>query len=134
MSSDKISPRIDNDDAPFWAAARDRELRMQRCEECGYVRWPPSPVCTECWEEAHEWTELSGHGVVNTWVIFHRVYFDAFADEVPYNVAEIELEEGPRYLANVINCENDDLYRGMPVEVVFEEYTDEVTVPKFEPR
>lgn len=134
MTTDRILPRIDDDDAPFWAAARDEELRMQRCEECGHVRWPPSPVCTECWATAHEWAELSGRGVVNTWVVFHRVYFEAYADEVPYNVAEIELEEGPRYLANVVGCENDDLYRGMPVRVVFEAYSDEVTVPKFEPR
>lgn len=133
MVSDSILPRID-DDAPFWEAARDHELRMQRCESCGYVRWPPSPVCPECWEEAHEWAALSGEGEVNTWVVFHRSYFDDFDEDVPYNVAEIELDEGPRYLANIVECENEEIYRGMPVEVVFEDVTDEVTLPKFRPK
>lgn len=133
MTAEKPLPQI-SDDAPFWEAASRHELRMQECEACGYVRWPPSPVCPECWAEAHSWTELSGRGTVNTWVVYHREYFPAFADELPYNVAEIELEEGPRYLANVVECENDDIYRGMPVEVVFEDVTDEVTLPKFRPR
>lgn len=133
MAKNRILPRIDDDDEPFWEAAKNHELRMQQCDECDHIRWPPSPVCTECWTEAHEWVELSGQGEVNTWVVFHRPYFDAFADEVPYNVAEIELDEGPRYLANIVDCENDDIYRGMPVDVVFEKYTDEVTVPKFTP-
>lgn len=130
MPSDRILPQI-SDDEPFWTAARDHELRMQQCSACGHVRWPPGPVCPECWSESAEWAELSGKGEVNTWVVFHRVYFEAFADEVPYNVAEIELEEGPRYLANVVNVDNDDLYRGMPVKVVFDDVTDDVTLPKF---
>jgi uncharacterized OB-fold protein len=132
MATNKPTPQID-DDAPFWDAATDHELRMQQCEDCGHIRWPPGPVCPECWAEPHEWTELSGRGEVNTWVVFHRVYFDAFADDVPYNVAEVELEEGPRYLAPV-NCENDDLYRGMPVEVYFDDVAEDVTLPKFTPR
>lgn len=133
MTDDRILPLIDEDE-PFWNATRDHELRMQRCEACGHVRWPPGPVCPECWSRDHEWVELSGRGEVNTWVIFHREYFAAFADEIPYNVAEIQLAEGPRYLANVVDCENDDLYRGMAVEVVYEDVTEDVTLPKFAPR
>lgn len=132
MTIDRILPSID-EDAPFWTATRNHELRMQRCDECGFVRWPPSPVCPECWASGHEWVELDGRGVVNTWVVFHQQYYEAFSEEIPYNVAEIELTEGPRYLANVVDCENDELYRGMPVEVVFEDVTDEVTLPKFTP-
>jgi uncharacterized OB-fold protein len=131
--NDRLLPQID-DDAPFWEAAADHELRMQQCGECGRIWWPPGPVCPSCWSRDHEWVELSGRGEINTWVVFHRAYFEEFEDRVPYNVAEIELEEGPRYLANVVGCENDDLYRGMPVEVVFEDVTDEVTLPKFRPR
>lgn len=131
MTTNRPIPQID-DDAPFWNAASNHEFRMQQCGECDHVRWPPSPVCPECWAEDHEWMELSGRGEVNTWVVFHRVYFDAFADKVPYNIAEVELNEGPRYLAPV-ECDNDDLYRGMPVQVIFEDITDDVSLPKFEP-
>lgn len=107
---------------------------MQRCASCGHVRWPPGAVCPDCWAIDAEWIRLSGDGVVNAWVVFYRPYFDAFADRVPYSVVEVELAEGPRYLSNLLDCENDDIYRGMPVEVVFEDVTDEVTLPQFRPR
>jgi uncharacterized OB-fold protein len=107
---------------------------MQRCGACGYVRWPPGPVCPECWAERHEWALLSGEGVVNTWVVFHRVYFPAFAEETPYNVAEIELAEGPRYLAPIRDCPNDAISRGMSVGVRFEHVSETLALPVFEPR
>jgi uncharacterized OB-fold protein len=135
MSFDEtLLPRIGPEDAPFWAAAREHEFRMQRCDDCGHIRWPPGPVCPKCWAREAEWVRLSGRGVVNTWVVFHRAYFEAFADRVPYSVVEVELAEGPRYLANLLECENDEISRGMPVEVVFEDVTAEVTLPQFRPR
>lgn len=127
-------PNVTAEDSPFWEAARDEEFRMQQCTECERIRWPPGPVCPDCWAEDHEWAELSGRGAVNSWVVYHQEYHPAFADAIPYNVAEIELEEGPRYLAPVVDCENDDLYRGMPVAVVFEPVSEEITLPKFAPR
>lgn len=127
-------PAIDAVDEPFWEAARNHELRMQQCADCGYLWWAPGPACPECWSERYEWTELSGNGIVNTWVVFHRAYWPALEDEIPYIVAEIELEEGPRYLANVVECDSADLYRGIPVEVVFEEVAEGFTLPKFRPR
>lgn len=135
MSEDTpLLPTIGEDDAPFWAAARNHELRMQQCTDCGTLWWAPSSVCPNCWSESNEWVELAGTGTVNSWVIFHRPYWPAFEDDVPYNVAEITLDEGHRYLANVVECDNDALYRGMPVEVVFEDISDEITLPKFTPR
>lgn len=134
MSSEEILPNITDTDEPFWIAAGDHELRMQKCTECNYIRWPPGQICPECWSGSAAWTELNGTGEIRTWVVFHRSYFDAFADEIPYNVAEIELSEGPRYLANVVDVDNDDLYQGMPVEVVFDDVTDEITLPKFQPQ
>lgn len=127
-------PVIDGVDESFWEAARAHELRMQRCEECGCLWWSPGPVCPDCWSERYEWVELSGTGRVNSWVVFHRPYWPDLEDEVPYTVAEIELEEGPRYLATVVDCDADDIYRGMPVEVVFEDTTSAITLPKFRPR
>jgi uncharacterized OB-fold protein len=65
-------PVIGPDSAPFWEQARAGELRAQRCVECGSLRLPPGPVCPHCWAEAHEWVLLSGRGVVQSWVVFHR--------------------------------------------------------------
>jgi uncharacterized OB-fold protein len=134
MSDDDILPVIEQEDEQFWEAARNHELRMQRCTDCETLWWAPGAICPECWSDSYEWEALSGLGTINSWVVFHRPYWAAFEDEVPYNVAEIELDEGPRYLANVVECDNEDLYRGMPVEVVFEDLTDEITLPKFRPR
>lgn len=131
---DSIRPVIDVEDEPFWQAAHDHELRMQQCNECGNLWWAPASICPECWAGDYDWVELSGEGTVNSWVIFHRPYWEEFEDEIPYNVAEIELAEGPRYLANIVECENDDIYRGMPVEVVFDTITEEVKLPKFKPQ
>jgi hypothetical protein len=67
-------------------------------------------------------------------VVFHQSYFSSFEAEVPYNVAEVELEEGPRLLTNLVGVRNDAIHAGMPVEIVFEDVTDEITLAKFKPR
>lgn len=128
-----VLPKIHEDDIPFWEAAHNHELRMQQCTECDHIYWPPGPVCPDCWSEDNEWVELTGKGTVNTWVVFHRAWFEEFEDELPFNVTEIELEEGPRYLSTVVDIDNEDIYRGMEVEVVFDDINDEVTIPKFIP-
>ena len=71
---------------------------------------------------------------MSSWVVFHQSYFHGFDDEVPYNVAEVELEEGPRLLTNLVEVSNDAIRAQMPVEIVFDDVTDEVTLAKFKPR
>lgn len=129
-----IRPRIQEEDIPFWEATRNHEFRMQHCRDCGSIWWPPGPVCPDCWSSSYEWTELDGTGTINSWVVFHRTWFEAFSDDLPYNVVEVELTEGPRYISNLVDCENDEIYRGMAVEVLFEPLTDEIVLPKFRPR
>jgi uncharacterized OB-fold protein len=80
------------------------------------------------------WQPLSGRGTVTAWVVFHQAYFASFTSDVPYNVAEVELDEGPRLLTNLVEVENDAITMGMPVEIVFDDVTDEVTLAKFQPR
>ena len=70
---------------------------------------------------------------MNSWVVFHQAYFSSFKDDVPYNVAEVELEEGPRLLTNLVGIENADITMGMPVEIVFDDITEEVTLARFRP-
>jgi hypothetical protein len=76
---------------------------------------------------------VSGKGSVHTFVIYHQVYHPAWKGDVPYNVAWIRLEEGPLLLSNVVGCKNEELFIEMPVEVVFDDVTDEVTLPRFRP-
>jgi uncharacterized protein len=130
----KPLPAISSLNQPYWDGLRNRELKLQKCDECSTVWYPPSPLCPACWSRKITWTRLSGRGHVSSWVVFHQSYFRGFEAEVPYNVAEVELEEGPRLLTNLVGVSNDAICAQMPVEIVFEDVTEEVTLAKFKPR
>jgi uncharacterized OB-fold protein len=118
----------------FWDAARDHRLVVQRCTECGYyIHWP-RPLCPKCHSDKLAPAPVSGRGKVYTFTVVHHMFHPAFADDMPYNLALVELEEQPglRMLANVIDCPNDALRIGMLVEVTFED-REEHTVPQFRP-
>lgn len=127
----KPLPRVTAENRPFWDATKRHELRLQRCAECGRFRYPPSPVCPDCLSEAVEWARVSGRGTITTFVVFHKVYFESFAGEAPYNVVQVRLEEGPRLTANLVGVRNEELAVGTPVEVVFDDVTPEITLPRF---
>lgn len=130
---EKPLPRPTEDTAPYWDAARNGELRMQKCGDCGHVRFPPSVLCPRCLSETTEWIRLSGRGTVFSWIIVHQSQYPAFNADTPYNVTIVQLDEGPRLHTNLVGCPNDQIHIGMPVEVVFEKVNDEVTLPKFRP-
>jgi uncharacterized OB-fold protein len=131
---DKPLPAIDEDGAPYWEACRQGRLTAQRCAACGHLRWPPSVLCPRCLALEHAWVTLSGRGTIYSFIVVHRPQHPAFFADAPYNVAIVELEEGIRLHTNVLDCANEDLRIGLPVEVVFVKVNDEVTLPKFRPR
>jgi uncharacterized OB-fold protein len=133
MFMEKPLPVPTEDSEPYWQGCKQHELRMQRCEDCGHFRFPPSVICPKCTSLEATWTKLSGRGEIYTFVIFHQVYHPAFDPDLPYNVAIVHLEEGPFMHANIVGCRNEDLRIGMPVEVVFEDISDEITLPRFRP-
>ena len=130
----KPLPAISSLNQPYWEGLAQRQLVMPQCNECGKFWYPPTPFCPECWSRDFTWQQLSGRGRVNSWVVFHQAYFSSFKDDIPYNVAEVELEEGPRLLTNLVEVDNADIRIGMAVEVCFDDVTDEVTLAKFRPR
>jgi uncharacterized OB-fold protein len=131
MSYEKPLPAIDNWNRPFWEATREQRLIAQGCDACGTVFFPPGPVCARCMSSALSWRTLSGRGTVESWVVFHQLYYKGFKEDLPYNVAMIRLEEGAYLLSNVVDVSNDALRDGLPVEVTFEPATDEIAIPKF---
>jgi uncharacterized OB-fold protein len=133
MSYAKPLPAIDVWSRPFWEGARRKVLTMPCCGECGHVFFPPGPVCPACRSSRLEWKECSGKATVESWVVFHQLYYKGFAGEIPYNVATVRLEEGPQLVTNIVGVANDAIRAGMPVEVTFEVATDDVTIPKFRP-
>ena len=130
----KPLPRITVASAPYWDAAKLHELRLQKCNACGKLFYPIAPHCLHCWSTDFGWAKMSGRGKVNAFAIYHQPFHAAYVEAVPYNVVEVELEEGPRLISNVVHVDNADIRIGMPVEVCFDDVTDEVTLVKFMPR
>jgi uncharacterized OB-fold protein len=133
---EKPLPVPDADTAAFWDACRKHELRAQKCLGCGAFRWPPQGMCPACRGWDFEWTLLPGTGRVHSFVAPHYVAVKAFAADVPYVIAQVELD-GTRGKAiitsNVIGCPWTDVAVGMPVKVVFDDVTPDCTLPKFRP-
>jgi uncharacterized OB-fold protein len=131
MEYKKPIPVPSDESRPYWDALRDKQLLMPRCDDCGHRWFPPSLLCPKCNSSAWEWTPVSGKGRIFSFVVYHRVYHPAFASEVPYAVAVIELDEGPRMYSNVVGMPPDKLACDMKVEVIYEPISDEITLPKF---
>jgi len=130
----KPLPHIDEVNRPYWEAARRHELVLQRCEECGQYRYPAGLNCPACLSDRLKWVKVSGRGTVYTWTVIHQLYHPAFAGDVPYAVVAVELEEGPRMNTSLVGCKTEDIRVGMPVEVVFDDVTEKMTLPRFRPR
>jgi uncharacterized protein len=126
-------PEIGPVNEGFWSAARNHELRLQKCGNCGHIRYPISEICPVCLSDDFSWALMSGHGTVYCSIVFHQVYHPFFADKVPYNVVLVELDEGPILVSNVVNRAPRDVAVGDRVRVLFDRVTDDVIIPRFEP-
>lgn len=118
----------------FYDWCRRGELRFQRCSACGAWRHVPRELCAACGSTSFAWSPSSGRGRVFTYTIVTRAMHPGFAERVPYAPAVIELDEGVRLLSEVIDCPPDELRIDLPVEVVFQEVAEGVTLPKFRRR
>jgi uncharacterized OB-fold protein len=90
-------------------------------------------TCPLCLSDKLQWIKVSGKGKVYTFTVFHQVYHQAFSKDVPYSVALVELEEGPRMITNLVDCPFNNITIGMPVEVVFKDVTEKISLPQFRP-
>jgi uncharacterized OB-fold protein len=126
-------PKPDKDSEVYWEGARRHELLLQRCGACQKFRFYPRSVCPFCLSDTFEWTESTGRGTVYSFTVIHRAPSRAFQGKVPYVLALIELDEGIRMMSNVVDTDPAEVRIGMRVEVVFDDVTSEVTLPKFRP-
>ena len=129
----KPLPRIDEESKGFWEACQRHELYLQRCDGCGALRYYPRALCPTCLSDRIEWVRASGKGTVYTFTVTYQNQAPGFRDALPYVMAYVELDEGVRLLTNIVGCAPTDVRIGMPVEVVFEDVTPQVTLPKFKP-
>ena len=133
MGSTKPRPQPNRDTAPFWKGCGRHELCFQKCSSCSEVRWPPSPVCPECHSSATEWIVSAGRGRVYTFAVYHTAFHPAFEGELPYIIAVVELEEGPHLITNIVGAKPSEIECDMPVEVVWEDIEDGLSIARFRP-
>ena len=129
----KPLPTIAGETKPFWDHCREEQLLVQKCDRCGEYQFYPRGICANCWSTDIQWVESSGKGTVWTFTVTHQNRSPGFAEEVPYVLALVELEEGVRMFTNIIECDPQDVKIGMPVEVTFVQANDQITLPYFKP-
>lgn len=127
----KPIPAITPEMREFFDGARAGRLMVQKCDNCGTLRFPAHELCSKCNSTASRWVSVSGRGEVYSFNIMHQVYHPGFAGDVPYAVVLIELEEGCKFVSNLLGVKPHDIRCGMPVEVTFEKLSNEVSIPKF---
>jgi uncharacterized protein len=128
---DKPRPKISPDNQAFWQGCRLGELRLPFCGECTRPHLPPGPVCPFCMSSELHWKPATGRGRISSWTVVHKAWFACFAEEVPYNVVQVELAEGPRLTSNIVDLGRRPLVIGAPVEVVFDVVDQELALPRF---
>jgi len=127
----KPLPEISDENRGFWEGAKRGRITMQQCKACAHIRYPISHCCPKCLALEFEWKDLSGRGEVYSYVVFYQLYNAAFKEDIPYNVAMVQLEEGPRMYSNIVGVDNDAVKVGDKVEAVFDAVTPEVSIPRF---
>lgn len=131
------APRLTSVSAPYWRAAVNRRLLIQRCGACGTHRHPPTVACYACGSLAIDWDEVAGTGRVYSFVWTHRPVVAMFENLGVYNVAVIELDgtvgEPVRILSRVNDVDRDGLVVGLAVRVDFDPIDDEIALPIFVP-
>jgi uncharacterized protein len=119
MTEGYVEPVVDPDAAAFWAGVESRQLLVPTCDDCGTAFLPPLPCCPVCRSTRLTHVEASGRGTLYSWIVVHRALDPAFADDVPYAVAAVELSEGARIFSRLVDTDLDTLTAGMPLQLTW---------------
>lgn len=131
-----IPPPVSQPESDFyWEKCKAHELWLRRCNACNKAYFYPRDICPECFSRDTDWVQSSGRGTLHTFAIVHRAPTPSFRDKVPFVVAIVEVEDGSRIPTNLVGVEPDpaNIKCGMAVEVVFEDLTDNISLPMFRP-
>ena len=132
MESSLPLPVANADSLPYWNAARERRLLIRKCKACETLHFMPRHLCPACWSDQLEWVEAKGTGSVHSFTIIRRAPMAAFAPRAPYVLALIDLDEGPRMMANVLGEDALSVRIGDRVKVTFEERGEGAMIPQFQ--
>ena len=136
-----LLPLRDEDSEPFWAGTLKGELRMQRCIQCGRLRFPPRPMCPWCRSMESDWPVMSGRGAIWSFVMPHPPLLPAYTELAPYNVIVVALDEDPtlRLVGNLVALDDGPINEvdpatigiGETVRVVFQRIDDNTALPRW---
>jgi uncharacterized OB-fold protein len=127
------APQVQPETSRFWAGTLEGKLILQRCSACGTVVYYPRFLCTACHSTELADIEASGLGTIYSFTLTTRGILE-YKDAGPYVLAMVELDEGPKMLTNIVECDPADLDIGQPVEVVFHQTGGDGALPRFRPR
>jgi uncharacterized OB-fold protein len=127
----KFLPASQAGTKPYWEGCKRHELLIQKCGQCGMHQFYPRLICTGCSASSLDWVAASGCGTVVSWTIVRHPVSEAYADDVPYVIALIKLQEGPTMMSQLIDCDLESVHSGLPVSVCFQDWTEEVSMPVF---
>jgi uncharacterized OB-fold protein len=130
----RLWPPASEEAAPFWEASRVGELVLPWCRECERPFWYPRATCPRCLSDAIEWRPATGNGVVYAASVQHLPGPGRDASDGPYVVVLVDLDEGVRVTANVLDCAPDAVHVGMPVRATWEPLSDGRQLLQFAPR
>ena len=130
---DKRLPRPTPLTQPWWDACARGQLLIQHCAACGHFQFYPRSACADCGTGSPDWHQAKGHGEVISFTIIRHPVSSAYAQDIPFAIALVRLEEGPVMMTSLTDCDPESVRIGQPVEVCFEQWTTDITMPKFRP-
>lgn len=129
----KNLPKPTPETEAYWQGCKDQKLLIQTCDDCGTFQFYPRSICTNCMSDNLNWVTASGRATIISYTVMHRSVSKAYCVDGPQVLAIIRLEEGPQMMSHVVECDEGKLSIGMAVEVAFEDWTDDITIPVFRP-
>ncbi|KMY54401.1 hypothetical protein AC623_11045 [Bacillus sp. FJAT-27231] len=137
MDYQKPIPLKNQDNHPYWDAADRHELIIQKCESCKHYSHPPGPACSKCGGTELSWENLGSevNGTIYSFIISYRPFLPGFQDDLPLVIAIVELEKAPqvKLIANVLNCNPEDVSIGMNVKMTWQDITEDRALPQWIP-
>lgn len=129
----KILPSPTPETAAYWQGCAEHKLLIQHCTDCDHFQFYPRSLCTQCMSRELDWIPASGRATIVSYTVMHRSVSKAYGNEGPQILVLVCLAEGPQMMSHLVECGEDQISIGMPVEVTFQDWTDEVSIPVFRP-
>ncbi len=130
----KPVPKPNPETQTYWDGCAAGELRLQHCDDCGHVQFYPRKLCSACFSQNVSWKAASGKGTIRSWSTVVAPGAPGFQEEIPFVSVLVELAEGPTMLSVLRDCAPEDVDFDMPVEVIFEQRSEEIHIPYFKPQ